>query len=544
MKRFFLLFIIITTFVVSCTYENVFTDPKESVALETSQQVLSNSIVYDKAGVLGITEQDKITGKFSKIGENDLAGDYPLTLVAQVDPPYFDGGTNLTASHVHVDGDFAYVSYNTVDVAYVGAIDVINVSDPTNPIVTSRLYFKNADINALKYDNGYVYAVGGMDSEKSILATSNSFVAKIPSSGGQLNVDAGITYGFQQGYVATDVETTANTILVTSGMDGSLTVYDKGNVEVLKEVPFADLRSVAIKDNMVALLDGSKGVSLLDLNFQVTKEIAIDTDFGAAKRTVDFSGDKIIVSEGSKGAGVYNYASGSLIEYIPILINPEGVADEDIVTNAIATNEDVILMSNGGAGLCLSEDKDNATNVFGVVELEGSINYVESKGDYVFAASGKEGLQIIKLNRPTVSLAERCSTLSAYRGSSNLSVGSGEVQEYRGSKRFNKVEIEGSLLLCGSWTVNDDVDINENALFEMNGTFVVGRNNKRKDITVDEGATFRVEGNLTIYGDLVLEDGATLEFIGEESVVNIFGSVEKSNSAVVEGTFKDVKNKF
>jgi hypothetical protein len=92
--------------------------------------------------------------------------------------------------------------------------------------------------------------------------------------------------------------------------------------------------------------------------------------------------------------------------------------------------------------------------------------------------------------------------------------------------------------------VKNQVFVNDNALFEMNGTITVGRNNKRRDIAIGEDAVFRVEGNLTIYGDLILEDGATMEFIGPASVVNIFGSVVKNGSVTVTGNFVDLQNKF
>jgi hypothetical protein len=134
--------------------------------------------------------------------------------------------------------------------------------------------------------------------------------------------------------------------------------------------------------------------------------------------------------------------------------------------------------------------------------------------------------------------------LSAYNGSSNLNVNDNQTLSYRGAKRFNNFNVSGSLLLCGSWTVRNDVNLNTDAIFEMNGTFVVGRNNKRKTITINEGATLRVEGNLTIYGDLTLNEGATIEFIGENSVVNIFGDVNRNGNTTVEGTFSDIKNKF
>ncbi len=537
-------FLFILGLSISCNDETtVFNDSQEDVKQETSQNVLDNSVVYDNSGVLGITEQDKLTGKWSKSNENELAGDYPLTLVAQVNPPSFSGGENLTASHVFVEDDLAYVSYNTVNDVYAGGVDIINIGDPNNPLVIGRLYFLNADINSVKYDAGFVYAVGGVNAELSVRATSNSFIAKIPVSGGKFNVDA-ITYGFQQGFVGTDVETTSNAILVTSGQDGSLTIYNKNNLEILEEIPFSDLRSVAVNEDNIALLDGSKGIRKLDQNYKEVGEIGIDSDFGIAKRTIAFSGANIFVSEGPKGAGVYNYATGTLLEHVPILINPAGVETGDIVTNAVATNKNVLLMANGGAGLCLSEEQDNATDLVGIIELEGSINYVASKDDYIFAASGKRGLQIIKLNRPSQSLANRCALLEEYKGSANLNVNTGQELAFKGSKNFNTLNINGSLLLCGSWTVTNEVSLNSDALFEMNGTFVVAKNNKRKNVTINQGATFRVEGNLTIYGDLVLNDGATMEFIGEDSVVSIFGTVKKSASATVKGNFKDIQNKF
>jgi hypothetical protein len=138
----------------------------------------------------------------------------------------------------------------------------------------------------------------------------------------------------------------------------------------------------------------------------------------------------------------------------------------------------------------------------------------------------------------------RCSDLSTYEGSSNLNVNTGENLAYRGAKRFNNFNISGSLLLCGSWTVKNEINLNEDALFEMNGTLVIGRNRSRKNINVNTGATLRIEGNLTIYGDLNLNDGATIEFIGDNSVVNIFGAVNRNGDTTVEGTYSDIKNKF
>ncbi|MGP1993957.1 hypothetical protein D9V96_018900 [Zobellia laminariae] len=545
MKRLSLAALVAVAFATSCSDETtVFSDTEDNISIEAQESVLDNSILFDDAGVLSINLTDGTSGKTSKTGE-EMAGDYPLTLIARVDPPSFSGGENLTASHVDVDGDYAYVSYNTVEDGYAGGVDIIDVSDPNNPQVTSRLYYSNADINSIAYDNGYVYAVGGVDAETSVRATANSFVVKIPASNGRLDVSGELVYGFQEGFTANDVKVTESGILVTSGKDGLLTSYKSTDLSIQNDVSFSDLRSVAYNNGTIAVLDASQGVSIMDKNFAVSKEINISSDFGdASKRTIDFSTEKIYVSEGSKGAGVYNMTSGDLVEYIPILLNPEGTDSQDIVTNAVAINEDILLMANGGAGLCLTEEKDGQTNIVGVVDLDGSINFVASKGDYIFAASGKAGLQIVKLNRPDQSLETRCEDLLAYSGSSNLSVNQGETKGFKGSKYFNSINVNGALLLCGTWSVNNSSYINSDGLFEMNGSLSIGRNNKRKNITVNKDATLKIEGNLTVYGDIILNDGATLEFIGDASVANVFGSVKKLGTAQVIGEFRDVRNKF
>ncbi len=554
---------LVAIFIISCSDETtVYSDASEDISMEGNEAVLESSILYDDAGVLIISSEDQITGKTAKGADEEQAGDYPLTLIARVNAPSYSVAENLGASHVHVDGDYAYVSYNTVEDGYAGAIDVVYVGDPTDPRLTSRLYYTNADINAVEYSDGYVYAVGGVDSEKSVRATSNSFLVKIPVSNGRMDTTAEMSFGFQEGFNATDVKVTDNSVIVSSGKDGYLTSYKKSDLSVQTEAPFADLRSIAIDNGNVTLLDGSSGVSFLDANFNITRTIAIDSDFGNfAKRTLAVSDSEVIVSEGSKGAVIYNKSNGSLKEYLPILINPEGVAQSNIVTNAVALNENILLMANGGAGLSLSETQGNGTAMVGVMDLNGSVNFVASKGDYIFAASGKEGLQIVKLNRPSESLVNRCASLPSYSGSSNLTVAKDDTKEYRGSKGFAKINVDGSLLLCGSWTVSGNTSVNENGLFQMNGNLVIGRNtnglrNNRvgsngssssrpsNSLTVGKNATLKIEGDLFIYGDLILSEGATLEFIGENSVANIFGSVEKSDDATIIGEFDDSQNKF
>ena len=534
-------------FVVSCSDETtIFENPQDSIGLETNQAVLRASVSFDNSGVLDIYEEQELNSGYSRF-VNEQAGDYPLELIAQIAPPSFSGGENLTATDIHIVGDYAYISYNTAGEDYKGAVDIVNISDPTSPTLTGRAYSYDKDLNAIHYDSGYVYVVGGVDAEQSALATANSVIIKVAANSGRFDT-SDLTYSYQEGFNANDALVNAGSLYVTSGRDGYVTEFSTSTLEILNEEPYQDLRSVAIKDGNYLVLDASIGVRVLNGSLQEKSQIQIDSDFRLAdKRTLDIMGSNVIVAEGRNGAGVYDINTGVFQEYIPIATNPSNVAESDIVTNATAYNEGAILMANGGAGLGLAEEENGALNIVGVIELNGSINYVASRGDYIFAASGREGLQIIKMNKPSDSLSEQCNATQEYTGNRDLSVANGEQAAYNSGnsgKRLRSLTVNGELLICGTWTVRNAVNINDGGLFEMNGTFIVARNSRRRNLTVGAGATFRVEGNLTIYGDLILEDNASLEFIGEDSVVNVFGDVNLGNNATVTGTFRDVQNKF
>ena len=525
----------------SCSDQTtVFKDDLESdLILEENGAVLQGAVRFDESGVLDIFEENAPAGK-----AGDTAGDYPLTLIATVAPPSYQSGDNLTASHVDLDGNYAYVAYNTVGEEYYGGIDVVDVSDPHNPRVTSRLIYLNADINALQYDNGFLYIVGGVNAETSVRATSNSFVARIPVSGGRMSTDL-ITYGFQQGYNATDLLVEADRILVSSGKEGTITAYDKTGLSILGETYVADARSLAAAPGGLAVLDAGAGVRLLDSDFNETRLIPVTTDLGVAtKKTIALRENTLLVSEAEKGAGLYDATTGQLLEYLPIPIHPDGIDQADVVTNAVATNEKAVFMANGGAGMSLSEEDAMGAGLVGIIELGGSVNYVASQGDYVFAASGQGGLQIIKLNRPSESLAGQCAGLPEYNGSEQVVINAGQEVAYSGSKRLNSVAVGGRLLLCGSWTVSNHVNLQPGGTLELYGTLAVGQFKRRRSITVNEGSTLRIEGDVTIYGDLILNDGAAVEFLGNSSVIDVFGEVKITGDVSITGTFRDVRGRF
>lgn len=49
---------------------------------------------------------------------------------------------------------------------------------------------------------------------------------------------------------------------------------------------------------------------------------------------------------------------------------------------------------------------------------------------------------------------------------------------------------------------------------------------------------------MSIYGDLILEDSATVEFLGDSTIAVVWGSVTRAGNATVTGTFNDYFSKF
>lgn len=523
---------------VSCSDQTqVFQDAVTQMDVITNEVQLQASVNFDKSGVLDLNNWETANQK------NTAAGDYPLTLVAQIQPPAYRGVQQMTATHVDIHDDLIYVSYNTPESTYQGAIDIINIANPENPVVQSRVYFTNADVSALAYSNGYVYAVGGVDSELSEMAPTNSFVARLPISNGRFSLGSGVRFGFQEGFVATDVAIDSQGIWVSSGQDGSLTRYNT-ELEVQDELAFQDLRSLALKDGQIATLDGSFGVRILNSAMETQLEIPINLDFGLAeKRSISFSDDKVALAEGGNGSSLYNLSSGQQEATVPIPINPDGVEGSDQVTNAAALNEELWLMANGGAGLALI-DRDRQNAFLGVVELEGSINYVASQGDYIFAASGREGLQIIKINR-SLDFSALCANASAYTGSNNMVVPAATNVAYSGSKSLLSLNVQGELVVCGNYAVRDGVELGENASMDMQGRLYVGRNNRRRNLHLKAGSTLRISGGLVVFGDLILDPGARIEFLEPtNNYAAIRGNVQIAEGAQILGEFRDIWGSF
>lgn len=513
----------------------------DKIILNSDSNALNQRISFANSGVI-----DLIGNTGGKMSSAASASDFPLTVVAEVNAPVYNG-FRLKATHVDINGPYAYVSYNTDGDKYLGAIDVINISNPNNPQLVVQAIFPKSDISAISYNDGHLFIAGASSVDASPNLTSPAFVAKMPLQNGLLTTNYASTSVL--GNVATDIFATSSKYYAVSGNNGELVRYNRADNTFEASIPVADLRALGSINNKIVVLSGTQGVKVYDANsFALQSSFTTSQDVAEAKRTIDFSDNRILVSEGRNGLGVYNLANGSRLQTIAIPSNVAGVEQQDVVTNAVSINNNKAFVANGAAGLYIYNTSGNLS-LLGSLPLNGTVsnasaNYVKSSGDYIFVANGNGGLKIIKMVTPPNN-SINCTSFASYPGDQWLNVNSGQNLQYQGSASVQGVNVNANLTFCGSLAVSQGLNINSGGVFYMKGSLAQGQaNNPWNALVINSNAKLKVEGSVVIYGNLILNSGANLEFVGSGSSITIHGSVTKGNNVTITGTYTDTFNKL
>ena len=582
MKKFISIsFLSLFAFAVSCSSndDNDFNNQEKEVILNNSNQ--TNRLNTAKAGVISIKEapdeDPELTS--SKLGVayktyaaniNDVASNIPLVQIAEVSAPVHNG-TTLRATHVVIHEKYAYVSYNVEGPTYLGAIDVIDISDPNNPSIALGAIFPNTDVSAISYYNDALY-IAGASSSTNIDESNPAVLIKMQLEDG-LPTDNIVLINMSS-YVATDVLANTNGIYGVSGVNGVLAKYDISNQLLQESVSVNDLRAIGEYDNKIVVLSGTDGVSVY--NSSTLSEISnfpTSTDIPESKRTIDFYDNNILVAEGKKGLGIYNIDNGSPVNTIESpTITDNNIDPNEVVTNAVTVEKDHIFMANGAAGLTVHDLKKGISNITktGTLDIDGSTNYVQSANGYIFVASGKGGLKIIKTvednpNSGETSIVCDGPEFTTYNGGSWLNINSNESKYYSGSTSLQGLNVNANLTFCGSLAVSNGLNINSNGHFKMSGSLAQGNyNNKYLSLNINDnailelegsmvvygnmtfntGANLKVSGSVTIYGDVMINNNVTIDFIGSDSSITIYGTVTKNGTPTITGNYNDTLNKL
>jgi hypothetical protein len=534
---------------VSCQSDN--SDDKASEKIVLQLTGLDGRVSTENAKVVGKKDvpampdgfyDDAVSAKSATVKaastESDVASDIVLSLVGEVEPPVVDG-VQVQATHVVVNGNYAYVSYNVRGEAYKGAVDLIDVSDPTLPQVAMEVTFPSMEISSLALKDDILYMVGARDVDAYDEVTSPAVLVKMQLDGDMLSED--ISYQELEGTTGTDIAVGDNSYYSVSGTDGALASFAVSGGTPGTTVDAYDLRAVGIDGENLVTLSGTDGFKVYSLSTMAEK-LAVDLsdDVEEAKRTIDFYDNNVLIARGFNGVGIYSLADGSAVNNLPMTtVDDTSIDANDLVCNAVTTSDDHIFMAEWAAGIVAYSLKGTdlaAPAEIGALGLDGSANYVANGDGYVFVADGTGGLKILKVvsSESDEDGTYPCSSYPAYNGGSWLNINSGSSQSYSSSNTLAGLNVNDQLIWCGDLAVQYGVNINSGGELDVDGTLTVGSRYDWFSINT----VVVVTGDVTVYGSLNLNSNARLEIVGDNAKLTVTNGLylNSGSQIVFDGT--------
>ncbi len=159
---------------------------------------------------------------------------------------------------------------------------------------------------------------------------------------------------------------------MVQGTPGQISVFNKGNLELLNTFPF------------------------------------VGANIPESKSTVQLTGGKAIIAAGTGGLQVLSIHTGEILGAVPQPILT-GVDLSQTVTNSASADGDLIFISNGVAGVYVARangklDKTPSESqldleLLGKLQFQDqpSVNHVEYKDKVLFVAAGLGGLKILTI---------------------------------------------------------------------------------------------------------------------------------------------------
>lgn len=369
-----------------------------------------------------VTMRPEYLNPLKSAGQNDidLKSNFVFTLQADVNAPVY-GGKSLMATHVAVKDDYAFVSYNMRGNDYGGGVEIFNVADVSNPLIVSLAVFLRADINAIDFKDGKIFAVGAMEEFEELGFESPAFLQVLNVSPSMLITGSDTVIDLPS-FSANGIRVADGRIYATSGDAGGLTVFDL-DYNHLQETTISDARSVDTNTDHIFVLSGQPGkISAFDI---FTGTILNEYTIGGAntphsKSEISVNDEYVFAALNEEGVRMLT-TDGTIKQHIPKPATPPGELDENHVTNSVSLNGSLLFMGNGHSGIAVAEmipAQDDELQILGTMIFDDmqSTNFVRSADNVVFVASGLGGLKILSIGEDDgtpddIIITEPCPTL-------------------------------------------------------------------------------------------------------------------------------------
>src|SRR5258705_7722366 len=216
---------------------------------------LNDSIPIDPAGVGYPSSPAPLpSASVGRSSTASQAGGFNLSLKAEIAPPTI-GGQTLQATSVSIVGNLAVVSYNMVGNPYLGAVDVIDISNKNQPVLTSEALFQNSDVSAVTTSGTNLY-IAEATGDTGFASPAVFEVVKLV--GNQLVLTGNTRTGLIS-FAATSVAFGSTRVYATSGDAGSLFMLNPATFAVTSSISLTDARWVAVGGGLVPVLRALPG---------------------------------------------------------------------------------------------------------------------------------------------------------------------------------------------------------------------------------------------------------------------------------------------
>ncbi|WP_422353909.1 DUF4114 domain-containing protein [Roseivirga pacifica] len=402
-------FILLLLFVgASCKQSDI--DP---ILEENGVDVVELSKSFSSVDHVNIVNQ---ATQVNALTENDLnvEDEYYWTHIAEVAPLELNGET-LSASSISLHNNIAYVTYHKRGNVHLGALELINLSDPDNPSSLGFIPFEHADINAVTvdpYEEGTIWIAGSSNKIGAALYKLQFTANSTLISSSRINLSKALNGATSAS--ANGIFCTLEHVYVSAGKsNGGVFRVNKTNLRDISVDEFYGAKGIA--GNNVQGIDYFASLAVSDVStIKIQNELTDDVQFieqgVSAHQTVDLPHDgkyelqfspflpnELYYTSASNGVQSIDIVTGSVLKTTDPSLLPKGN------TNGLYVDEEFIFLANGedGLSIALLEDAEQ-TNVISPLfqwdlpEKPASVNFVTAQDGYIFVAKGLGGFHVLK----------------------------------------------------------------------------------------------------------------------------------------------------
>ncbi|MFV8225453.1 hypothetical protein [Christiangramia aquimixticola] len=135
---------------------------------------------------------------------------------------------------------------------------------------------------------------------------------------------------------------------------------------------------------------------------------------------------------------------------------------------------------------------------------------------------------------------EDCDLFPEYDGLTSLNVMKGQSFDFSKKVELENLRVAGDLNICGEIQIEKNAVIRKNGVMTTVGLMVVGTEDSPKDLVINYGGHLNINGVLIVTGDLILNTGATLDYINDDLEHNylwVMGEIRQAEYSFLRGTY-------